>query len=102
MSIFSGPGITENFGTAILNFGSTPQADADIFVPMPNIRTNSRIRAWIACDTTSTNNADSHIQAGTMLSLTASNVIQGLGFTITGRTIAGLTSGTFIVNWEWE
>lgn len=94
---------SETMGTAILDFGATPQTDATIAVTGQTlIAPTSKVRVWFQGDSTATNTEQDHIQAAHLMGAVAGIPVAGVGFTIDATALRGLVTGTFNVRWAWQ
>lgn len=89
-------------GTATLDFGATPAAEASVSVTgQAAILAGSSVEAWAQGATTAGNNENAHLFAGVGMKLTCGIPVAGTGFTIYATTVAGLATDTFTVQWAW-
>lgn len=92
----------ETTGTAILDFGSTPQTDATIAVSAPGVGSLSKIQVWFQGDTTAENSESDHILAGQVMGVAAGIPSAGVGFTIDASATQWLVAGTLMVRWAYQ
>jgi len=92
-------------GTATIDFGSTPTAEASVAVTgQAAILSSSLCEAWIMADVST---ADNDSAAHEALAFMASppvclSRVAGTGFTIALRLMAGYATGQFKVQWAWS
>jgi hypothetical protein len=90
-------------GTAVLDFGSTPAAEASVAVTgQTGIAADSLIEAWVMGSSTGDNNEGEHLFAGVALKLVCGIPTAGVGFTIYATSMVGLATGTFNIRWVWN
>jgi hypothetical protein len=98
-----GGGSGASVGTAVLDFGASPAAEASVTVTgQSGILSGSTVDAFIQGGTTADNGAEDHRFAVVALRLIADSVVAGTGFTIYATSISGLATGTFNVKWRWQ
>lgn len=90
-------------GTATIDFGAEPASEASVVVTGQGALTAAKqVGAWVmGSDTTATNDADAHQAAGVLMRLTVSDIVAGVGFTLTGTSLAGAFSGELKTQWAW-
>ena len=96
-----GAGSSPTYGTATINFGSTPGTNyvTVTVTGQTGIGASPTVWCFMMGDTTASHNAIEHIMAP--IKLVASDVIAGTGFTINAVTTERL-DGTFTVHWAWQ
>lgn len=99
--VVSGGGATG--GTAVISFGAAPGTNIieTVVTGQTGITAGARVRAWVQGDTTADHSdfVHSRIFAG-HVSLSATDIIAGVGFTIVAATQLRLT-GDIACRWEW-
>jgi len=89
-------------GTATVDFGAYPGASqaSVVITGQGSITTSSFVEAWIRPQAdTADHTVDEHIVE--QLKVTASEIVNGTGFTIHVECINGLSHGQWDVNWVW-
>ena len=86
-------------GSAVLNFGSTPCADASVVVTgQAAILATSKVEAFITLEATADHSIDEHKVEP--IKITAGNIVAGTGFTIYGESNLQ-AYGQWNVTWVW-
>lgn len=94
--------LANNSGSAIIDFGSTPESTAQVDVTgQVGIQSNSRIKVWFAERSMSDNDQTEHLMAGVFSRLVSGQIIPDIGFTIFAANLAGLATGQFRVEYRW-
>lgn len=94
---------TYRAGTAILDFGDTPDDFASVDVTdQDGIRATSHVRVWFQAETMANNSSDDHILAGLFTKLVVSDPVPNEGFAINCIAIEGLFTKRFRVDWVWS
>lgn len=89
-------------GTAIIDFGATPSAEASVVVTgQAGLTAGSFVEAFMQGSSTADNTAIDHRWAGVAFRMMVDTVVGGVGFTIYVTSIAGLATGTFNINWVY-
>lgn len=89
-------------GTAVINFGSTPSAEASVLVTGQTAITGTTfVEAFMQGSSTGDNDASAHRYAAVALRFIVDDLVAGTGFTIFATSIAGLATGTFNVKWVY-
>jgi hypothetical protein len=88
-----------NLGTAILDFGSGNQIASVVVTDQSAIGSGAYVEAFMQGDSTSSHNAYEHLVVP--MKLVCSDIVNGVGFTITGVSPVKLT-GKFIVHYVWS
>jgi hypothetical protein len=91
-------------GSAEIDFGAWPGAnEASVAVSgQAAITSLASAEAWVmADDTTDDHTASDHRYADALMGLTCGTPVDGVGFTIYGRSTEKLT-GAFKVRWVWS
>lgn len=97
------PGALSHSGTAVLDYGSVPAAEAQVDVlAQAGILNTSRVRAWFSGNAMTSNGITEHLMAGALVRLTPGLPVADTGFTIYADNIGGLATGTFRVQWQWS
>jgi hypothetical protein len=92
-----------NIGTATIDFGATPVADASVAVTgQTDITATAYVEAWFMARSTAENDAEAHKQAAAVMRVVCSEPTAGVGFTITAYCLQGAATGTFKVEWTWS
>jgi hypothetical protein len=97
-------GSSSTFGTATLDFGAFPGSnEASVAVTgQITITADSKSDAYImGDDSTSDHTANDHRYIGLWVALTCGTPIEGVGFTIYGRSMEKL-QGTYAIRWVWS
>jgi len=73
-------------GSAIVNFGTTPQTDASVFVPLATITATTLTEAWIDATLQAgappDHSVDEHSIFAAVAGVTCKNIVVSTGFTI--------------------
>lgn len=88
-------------GKATIDFGAAGQWNVDVstvVTGIPSILSTSYVEAYFQGDATADNDADAHLIASRLITVTAGSIVPGVGFTITAQTDGDVT-GTFQVRW---
>ena len=91
-------------GAVEMDFGAHPGTNEAIavIIGQTDITPSSSIEAWImADDTTADHTAADHKYAPLFIGLTCGDIVDGVGFTIHGRSLEKLT-GAFAIRWVWS
>ena len=90
-------------GTTIINFGTTPLMEKSVNVTgQTGITDGAHCEAWVMGDSTDDNDDIDHSFAGVSLTLTCTDILAGVGFTIKGVCLAGALTGDISVRWVWS
>ena len=87
-----------DFGTANGTYGGTDFVSVDVG-SQSGILSTSYVEAWKAAKSTPTHSLGDVLVSD--ISLTAGNIIDGVGFTIYARSCMGRLTGEYPVNWVW-
>lgn len=90
-------------GKATIDFGAAGQWNNDISVVVTGItaiQSTSYVESYFQGDSTADNDADSHMIASRLVTVTAENIVPGVGFTLVAMSDGDVT-GTFQVRWAW-
>ena len=99
----SHPGTAAYVGTAILDFGDTPNDYATVAVTdQTGISDTSHVRVWFQGETMANNTADDHLLAALFTRLTTTDPVLNTGFTIHCVSIVGRFTKRFRVAWLWS
>lgn len=89
-------------GSAVVDFGAEAADRASVAVTgQTGILSTSDVEAYFMSAGTAENDADAHILANSLMSLTAGGVTAGVGFTISALCQARAT-GKFNIKWVWS
>jgi hypothetical protein len=88
-------------GAAIVDFGSTPNDEAQVVVTgLTDLTASSRVSAFILDDsTTSDNTAAAHASLAFASKVSVGVRVAGVGFTISVRLLIGKATGTYDVDY---
>lgn len=90
-------------GTIEVDFGNIPISELSYNVTgLSDIKSTSKVNLFIQSDSTEDNNNIEHNFASIALRLIASNVVEGVGFTINIYCIIGLATGKFKINYTYN
>lgn len=93
------PGGNKPFGTAIIDFGLTPSAEAVVTIPQVGLPGNAHMRAWFSGNSTSDNDGPAHLLAQDMLRLVIDQCT-GTNFIIHANSMGFLATGQFLLSWN--
>lgn len=86
-------GNSASYGIATIDFGAIPTFEASLFVDFQTgIPANAHVRAWIQDD----------VIAAELVTLTASGIVAGSGFTLNAASLSAMAIGTVPVHWVWN
>jgi len=90
-------------GTAIVDFGATPDDEAMLDVTgLGNMTTTANVFCYIdGDDTTTDNNADMHNSLGCISTCMATNRVAATGFTLMVHVLQGFATGTFKIHYTY-
>lgn len=89
-------------GTAVIDFGDTPSAEASVVVSgQTQILATSQVRVSMQVDTMLNNNADDHLLAALTMNFAAGAPVAGDGFTIYASSNFALWTKRFRLRWRW-
>jgi hypothetical protein len=100
----NGAGTTETVGTALLDFGAAPGGNVatTIVTGQSGITSAARVNVWFQGGATADHNTTEHsLIFPSRIGLSAGEIIEDAGFTITAETELRLT-GSVQVRWAWS
>lgn len=96
-------GTLAHVGTAVLDFGDTPDDFASVDVTgQTSILATSHVRCWLQGETMANNAPEDHILLGAFAKLIPSDPTPGVGFTINCIVLEGLFTKKFRLKWLWS